>query len=174
MIKYANRLPPGKGVQLLEDGETIRKTAHCSELKTLEFMEAIANHFIAYPDPMVVPVYRFEVIHKTRHESVYSYDMMRLGILSETERDLIDRVGDLHDSYGRDACFREHEMYSGRHEYPMLFEFLKIVTQQQRYWDIHSGNILMDPEGNYRLIDLEGFLHTPLDRTGNEWISRGD
>jgi hypothetical protein len=99
---------------------------------------------------------------------------MRLGILSETERDLIDRIGDLHDSYGRDACFREHEMYSGRHEYPMLFEFLKIVTQQQRYWDIHSGNILMDPEGNYRLIDLEGFLHTPLSQSGNEWISRGD
>src|SRR5579885_1526741 len=115
-MKYANRLPPGKGVKLLDDGVTIRKTAHCSEEKTLIFMEAIANHFIAYPDPMVVPVYSFEILKKSRNESIYTYDMMRLGILSEAERDLIDRIGDLHDRFGADACFRYQEE-TGRIEY---------------------------------------------------------
>jgi hypothetical protein len=174
MIKYATRLPPGKSVQLLDDGETIRKIAQCSELKTLEFMKAVTCHFIDYPDPMVVPVYRFEILEKKRGNYVYSYDMMRLGILSEVERDLIDRIGDLHDSYGGDACYREGELYSGCYEYPELFNFLKLITRQQRYWDIHSGNILMDPDGQYRLIDLEGFLRTPLGQSCNNWISRSD
>jgi hypothetical protein len=172
MIKYANRLPPGKGVKLLDDGETIRKIAQCSEDRTLVFMENLVNHFIAFPDPMVVPVYRFEIIKRSRHESSYSYDMMRLGILSEKERELIDLVGDLHDSRGADACSLDYELYPGRLEYPELFGFLKFITQQQRYWDIHSGNILMDSDGNYRLVDLEGFLRTPLEQSCNDWISR--
>ena len=172
MIKYANRLPPGKDVILLDDGETIRKTARCNEEKTIIFMENLVKHFIDYPDPTVVPVYRFETIKRTRHEYIYSYDMMRLGILSEKERDLIDLVGDLHDSHGPDACVLDHVIYPERIEFPELFSFLKFITQQQRYWDIHSGNILMDPDGNYRLVDLEGFLRTPLELDCNNWISR--
>jgi len=174
MIKYANRLPPGKPVELLDDGLTVRKTAQCSEEKTLRFMEALANHFIRHPDPMVVPVYSFEVLKKSKYEYLYTYDMQRLGLLLPEERQLIDLIADLYDLHGKDACNLEWELYPGKHEFPKLFSFLSRVCQEDRYFDIHSGNVLGDEDGEYRLIDLEGFLRTPLELRENDWITRGE
>lgn len=171
MIEYAERLPPGKSIKLLDDN-TIRKTTQCSEKKTLVFMEAIIKHFIVNPHPMVVPLYSFQIISKSFFKNnTYSYTMMRLGILSNHEKDLIDFVGDMHDSYGAGACL-QHIIYPGAGRYPELFEFLKTIVEQQRYWDIHSGNIMMDPFGKYRIIDIEGFIKTPLVLSENDWISR--
>jgi hypothetical protein len=181
MIKYATRLPPGKSVQLLNDG-VIRKIEHCSMEKTMEFMEALIKHFIAYPDPMVVPIYDFQTLTRKRNEYSYSYDMMRLGILTSEERRFIDLVGDMTDKYGKDAFMYEasdyltsqhdYDLNRGNLEFPKLYDFLKTVVELDRYHDIHSGNILMDLEENYRLIDLEGFQVTPLSDPRNDWISR--
>ena len=173
MIKYAESLSSDKSIKLL-DKITIKKTVRYQAKKTLDFMKAIIEHFIKHPDPLVVPVYSFEVIKESElGNNTYAYTMMRLGILSETEKQLIDFVGDLHDSYGAGACLQEM-FYHGQDKQPELFSFLKAVVDQQRYWDIHSGNILMDPDGNYRLIDIEGFIKTPLILNCNDWISRGD
>lgn len=173
MIKYASRLPPGTNIKLLDDNLTICKIVNCPEKKTLHFMKAIIEHFINHPDPMVVPVFSFKVIRESKlRGNIYAYTMMRLGILSDEEKELIDFVGDLHDSYGAGACLQER-YYPGKDNCPELFNFLKTVVEQQRYWDIHSGNILMDHDGNYRLIDLEGFLRTPLELSINDWISKG-
>jgi hypothetical protein len=170
MIKYSNNL--SYNIKLLDDGQTIRKTANCSQEKSYDFIKAVVKHFIRYPSPDVVPVYDFQFISKKDGLITYSYDMMRMGILSEVERELIDRVGDLYDTYSQEACFLEHELYLGSVDYPDLFNFLKVITLEGRYYDIHSGNILMDPDGNYRLIDLEGFLRIPLELKENNWISR--
>lgn len=178
MIRYATRLPPGKPVQLISDG-IIRKIERCSMEKSMIFMEALINHFIEWPDPMVVPVYNFKVLSNKRNDYAYQYDMMRLGILTQEERNLIDHIGDLCDRRGMDA-FDEpspKEEYGttltqGEREFPQLFLFLKEVVRLNRYHDIHSGNILMDMDGDYRIIDLEGFLRTPLELPENDWISR--
>lgn len=164
MIKYDEDLL-ANNIELIND-VTIKKTVLYPSEKSLAFMKAIVEHFIKYPDPMVVPLYSFEV-----YKNTYSYTMMRLGILSEKEKELIDFVGDMQDSYGAGACL-QNKPYPYSEEYPKLFEFLKTVTLQHRYWDIQSGNILMDPIGNYRLIDIEGFLNTPLNQSSNDWISR--
>ena len=162
MIKYAKSYSLDKNINLLDDNLTVRKEVIYQPKKTLVFMKAIIEHFIKHPDPMVVPVYSFEIIKESElGNNTYAYTMMRLGILSETEKQLIDFVGDLHDSYDAAACLQEM-FYPGQDIHPKLFNFLKTVVEQRRYWDIHSGNILMDSDGNYRLIDLEGFLRTPL------------
>jgi hypothetical protein len=181
MIKYATRLPPGKPVQLMSDG-VIRKIERCSMEKTFEFMSSLIKHFIAYPDSTVVPVYAFQVVEARRDNYTYSYDMMRLGILTSEERVLIDLVGDMTDKYGSAAFDHEPNDYlqghynytleQGKKDFPKLYDFLHLVVLQSRYHDIHSGNILMDLEEDYRLIDLEGFLVTPLSRPENDWISR--
>lgn len=172
MIKYAERKPLDLGIKILDDKRTIRKTVIYQAHKTLVFMKALVEHFIKHPDPLVVPVYSFEVIKESElGNNTYAYTMMRLGILSEAEEELIDFVGDMHDSYGAAACIQEVK-YPWQDKCPELFSFLKTVVEQQRYWDIHSGNILMDPDGQYRLIDLESFIKTPLILDCNDWISR--
>jgi len=162
------------GITVLDDGVTVRKTANVSRDVTYIFIETLINHFIRNPDPLVVPVYNFEFISHKGGMYSYSYDMMRLSMLSITEKKLIDRIGDLYDSHVAKACFLKYEEYPGADEYPELFRFLTEVTTGGKYWDIHSGNIMMDPDGNYRLIDLEGFLKTPLELEVNDWISRGN
>lgn len=164
MIKYADE-PLGHNIELINN-TIVQKTVALPSEKAIVFMKAIVEHFIRNPDPMVVPLYSFNIFKKT-----YSYTMMRLGILSKKEEELIDFVGDMQDSYGAGACL-QNKPYPNSEEYPELFDFLKTVTLQQRYWDIQSGNILMDSDGHYRLIDIEGFLNTPLDQSSNDWISR--
>lgn len=173
MIRYANRLPPG--CKLLEDGKTVRKTALCSEQHTLEFMEVLVNHFIRYPDPLVVPVFHFEVLANSRNNQSYFYDMQRLGMLSLQEKDLVDRIGDLTDKHGPDAMsipWLPLELYPERHSQPELFSYLQQVVRLNRYHDLHSGNVMIDEQESYRLIDLEGFSMYSLDHSANDWITR--
>jgi hypothetical protein len=54
--------------------------------------------------------------------------------------------------------------------YPTLTAFLTKIIEQGKYWDIHAGNVLKDEDDNYRLIDLEGFIRTPLTHHKNEWF----
>lgn len=189
MIKYATRLPPGKPVKLLKN-DIVRKTVRTSLPSTLAFIEAVVKHFIAYPDPMVVPVYTFKILPSkgvSKYDHSYQYDMMRLGLLSQEERNLIDYAGDLQDSYGVDTFRslatialqgnvyqreRAMKVAGSQQDYPVLFQFLKTLIEQDRYHDTHSGNIMMDMESNYRVLDLEGYIWQPLDDSRNDWIKR--
>lgn len=173
MIHYATRLPPGKPVELLDD-YLVRKTARVLEQETYRFYRRIINHFINYPDPMVVPVYSFLEMGKDKEKHyVYSYIMERCGVLSTGERALINTVGDLWDTHQTRACQQnDPELLSRKEQFPVLFEFLKTVVEQDRYMDLHSGNVMMSPEGTYCLIDLEGFLKWPINDPSNDWISK--
>jgi hypothetical protein len=177
MIKYAHRLPPGKPVKVLSDG-VIRKTVVQAMPQIMAFMQRLCNHFISYPDPLVVPVYSFKILEdRKNYYCTYSYDMMRLGILSPDERRLIDRIGDLTDFHGKNSFLFLNQDLSvldikkELNNYPKLSLFLKTVVEDNKYFDVHSGNILMDFEGQYRLVDLEGFYRSEYYKTNYDWIT---
>lgn len=167
MIRYPTRLP--SGLEIL-DGLKVRKTARCSMEHTLRFMDALVNHFIRHPDPMVVTVYQFQNL-SMGSKIEYSYDMDLLGMLSDDEKTLVSHYGSLQDRYGRDA-YMNSRMTGKEREYPSLFSFLKELTIQGRYHDLHSGNVMIDLDGNYRVIDLEGFHYQNLSHRENSWITR--
>jgi hypothetical protein len=145
----------------------------------MKFMDALLKHVIKYPEPLVVPVYDYRILETKESEIyaldeyIYSYDMMRCGILTVQERGFINTVAAEYsfnyiDTFNKSA----DKLEAGRKEFPRLYSFLKQVVEQDRYWDIHSGNVMMDEDGEYVLIDLEGFVRTPLELSQNNWISR--
>jgi hypothetical protein len=184
MIQYATRLPPGKPVELL-DNNLIRKTYTGSE-KWFEYMDALIKHFINNPDPLVVPIYNYQVLSKRRDcfyrtEYTYCYDMMRCGILSVDERWCVDHIGNLWNKFNKKACDQKTDGIAlCKKQFPKLFEFLKTVVEQNRYFDLHSENVMMDEDRNYVLVDLESFIKTPLESfiktplelECNNWITR--
>jgi hypothetical protein len=68
--------------------------------------------------------------------------------------------------------YQKERMPRLRKEYPDLAAFMDEVLRQGRYRDVHSGNFLKDEDGSYKIIDLEGFINTPLSRGDNDWITR--
>lgn len=169
MLRYAKRMPENKPVEILDNGNVRKVLTRRSEV-WMEYMKALLNHFTKHPDPMVVPIYDYKILS----ESSYQYDMMRCGLLTEEERYLITLVSDLHDRYQIAACQVDFdpELIEYKEKCPKLFEFLKQVVEQDRYWDLHSGNILLNEDGEYCLIDLEGFMLLPLSKADNNWITR--
>jgi hypothetical protein len=172
MIRYATRTPPGKPVILLND-TTIRKTTRGVLDRTFEFMNALIKHFIHNPDPLVVPIYSYKVLLIKRDNNSYQYDMMRLGLLPKEERALVDDAGDLADKYGKGFWSKANkDFYLKFQQNSKLASFLETISSQGRYHDLHSGNIMMDMDGDYRLVDLEGFTNNPLEAFDNDWITR--
>lgn len=167
MIRYAHRLPPGAPLQLVGDS-IVRKTEHYASKHKLDYMWCLFNHFIIHPDPMVVPVVSYAILEKSSkyydYDYGYSYDMIRLGLLSEQEKDIINEVGDLVDRHGSKAFDHINDklecrtiMEQAQKDYPNLLIFLKELVKIGRYHDLHAGNIMLDLDENYRIIDLEGF-----------------
>ncbi len=171
MLRYATRLPPGKPVELLDDN-LIRKTGFWSTETAYLLQKKIIKHFIKYPDPMVVPVYQYSELGRDRFKNyTYSYIMERCGILTSDERMFVDCVGDLWEKHGPRACVQpDPALLSYQEKFPALFEFLTTVVEQERYMDLHSGNVMMSEDG-YCLVDLEGFVRLPKDGVCNNWIS---
>lgn len=171
MIKYSNYKLP-HGLEYVGDGFTIRKTAHCSGKGTLEFMRTLCQHLIAHPDPMIVPVYSFEYLgQRAEHEYAYTYDMQRLGEISQEENNLIWQVGDAwRDGISNPA--RHHSLHWAWDKYPKLMSYLEEMIKLDRYHDLHGENILLDENAEYKIIDIEGFLNAPLSLPENDWITR--
>ena len=165
MIKYATRLPPGKPVELLDNGNVLKTVTAISDIY-MGLIESLLERIINEKPSHVVPVYSYKILD-SKH---YQYEMMRCGILTPSERELINTVGNLHDRHGVLAC--EQDMYDlhfyGK-QHPKLLDFLKMIVTTDRYWDIHSGNILMNEDREYCLIDLEGFIKAPIE-LHNDWI----
>src|SRR5271170_4449525 len=92
MIIYNNyKLPPY--LKYVGDGFTVRKTSLPSDKETLDFMQALCQHLIAHPDPLVVPVVGFQNLGQgSNFKYTYSYDMVRMGDISQDERDIIWEV----------------------------------------------------------------------------------
>jgi len=155
MITYSHRLP--YGLEIVDD-KTVKKTSQYSLLESAQQSGKVINHFINHPHPMVVPVYSYEYLGPDERKLfTYSYTMKRLAVLSDEERQII------HHS----ICYR-HDANSvplalGRKHYPNLIEFMDTVLDNDMYYDLHPGNFLKDEVGDYKIIDLEGFLSFPVD-----------
>jgi hypothetical protein len=172
MIHYATRLPPGKPVQVLND-TTIRKTTNFVLDRTFQFMDAVIKHFIHNPDPLVVPIYSYRVLSNKKDNNSYQYDMMRLGLLSKEERVLVDLASVYADRYSIGYWSKAgKDFYLKFQQHSKLAAFLEVVSSQGRYHDLHCGNVMMDMDGDYRLIDIEGFCNNPLELNDNDWITR--
>jgi len=180
MIHYNNHKLP-YGLEYIGDGFTIRKTASCYGMATLEFFRGLCQHLIAHPDPMIVPIYRFEYLGAySNNDHRYSYDMMRVGDLSREEKEIVWQVGDAWRFFYNqpidptrkfkvNAVLTSEECWA---KHPQLMHFLKEVIVLNRYHDLHGENVMMDNDGQFRLIDLESFHNPPLSKPSNNWITQ--
>jgi hypothetical protein len=169
-MRYARLNYPG--LKLVND-HVVRKTVHFTTRDAFLFMQAVIKHFIKHPDPMVVPIHRYDVIQATLDNVYgtfsYSYDMQRLGMLNEDEKEIIESA-----YYIRYSPEVKHEkvIEMGKKDYPKLVKFITRVLDENRYHDTHCGNFLKDENENYRIIDLEGYIKYPLNALENQWITR--
>jgi hypothetical protein len=98
--------------------------------------------------------------------------MERLCILPPVERRLIDDCGNQLDYLGRGFWNKSSSEFKDKFkEHPKLAEFISLVSNQSRYWDLHGGNVMIDLNEDYKLIDIEGFLNTPMELPENDWIT---
>lgn len=171
MIKYPHSLP--QGLKFLGN-DRVRKTALTHGKAGFEHIEGLCNHFIRNPNPKVVPIYNFGIRKIDGQYYYYFYDMMLMGMLSDAEKraiTLFDR------RYGYDRVLPIHsgdpEVQKACRAYPKLAQFMSEVFEEGRYYDTHCGNVMIDLEEEYRLVDIEGFmLHDGLEHPKNAWITK--
>jgi hypothetical protein len=170
MLNYNNNLP--YGLKLI-GYDVVRKYAQVSSKDAYDFIKTLAARQINRPDPTIVPVYKFRNIGFNRGTYKYYYEMMRLGMISKEEKEIINCAGNECDCGRFNIANSNHAtLVNGRKSYPSLVRFLEEITFQNRYWDLHSGNILIDEDRNYRLIDLEGFIKLPFKDKKNDWLTQ--
>lgn len=185
MIIYNNYKLP-LNLEYVGDGFTIRKTGHCSNKETLDFMQALCQHLIAHPDPFIVPVVDFQYLgQKSDYYHIYSYDMIRMGDITKEEKTIIWEVVRAKGAWANsEYCsapttdplhiFRDDAVISSEQawqDYPELMNYLGEVIEQGRYHDLHDENIMVDGNRDYKIIDLEGFINPPLSDPSNDWIT---
>jgi len=158
--------------ELEDDSCKVRKTGLASMLETLVFMKTLCNFLIKNPDPTIVPVYAFQDCGwQSNGNYMYTYDMERLIPLSRYEKKIIRSSADGFFERGLFPSENHSEVIAdGKKDYPGLLEFLENVMRLGHYGDINEGNFMMDTMGQYRIIDLEGFYHVPLNHTKNLWF----
>jgi hypothetical protein len=141
MLRYSRIYP--NCIELLDDF-TVRKTAKCSTLERLNFIQALTHRLMNEPDDRIVPVLGFQYLgSEGSYCHKYSYDMLRLAELPSTARQIIIEYPTVY--------------YSMNRECAKLIELLDWVENTGIYDDLHIGNVMMDEDYNFRLIDLEGF-----------------
>lgn len=165
MFKYDENVEQRYGIKLISD-VVVRKEANFSQRSNFNWIRKLCLHLIANPDPMVVPIYSFEVLEEKPESDKspwgtyrYAYEMMRLPMLDRDEKSLITTLIGHYHPVTRDNP--KPEIQKGWRELPKLVEFMNVVLGQGNYTDLHNNNFLKDQEGNYRIIDLEGFRKYP-------------
>ena len=174
MFKYATRLPPGNGLKLISD-TVVRKNASFSRIEAIDFIERLANHLISNPNSTIVPIYRFKRLGRVGGSYQYHYDMMRMGILSVNEKQVIDDLCRNYYNYGSiTLVLKKNPSYNK--DYKELVSFMSKTFKDKRYIDLHSGNFMKDMDDNYRIIDIEGFYsytHPLLTDPVYKWFTKG-
>lgn len=172
-MRYDPNIESHYGLSLV-NYHRVRKEASFSTRECYLHTKAVINHFIRNPDPLVVEVYSFEEIRATLDcqygTYLYAYEMKRLAMLDHEEKRIVNEFHDWDSEVDRDHHNEWFRM--GWREYPNLMNYMNVVYRQKRYRDLHSGNFLKDENGDYKIIDLEGFSTYPLDQEINNWITR--
>ncbi len=157
--------------------DIVRKTAFCSTVEDLVFIQGLIFSHIEKPHNDIVPIYDFTIKHCKKYRYDYSYDMKRMYSISTIERSLIDHVGNGY-SFGIDDPLHKNKspdiqntLEMGWKEYPKLMQLLERMLYETKYFDIHGGNIMVNPDDErYQIIDIEGFIYTPIKSKTNDWI----
>jgi len=105
----------------------------------MEEMSILCEQLMKQPDPRIVKVVRF-----SKKGQVFSHTMELLHHLAERERILADIF------YGLN---KKHDFLNLDMDLRKFVKFLFSISDF--YLDIHSGNIMKDSQGNYKIIDLE-------------------
>jgi hypothetical protein len=167
MIEYDDDIDPR--ISLLS-GRVVSKRYAAYNKDYMVFMEALCKHLIKNPDPMIVPVYSFEVLMEPKNALEhweYQYAMMRLGKLNHDEKMIISHL-----SSARYYPSAEN-LNDSRGKYPKLVQFVDDVFLQDRHHDVHYGNLMKDEDENYRLVDLESFwIGNSINHPTSAWITR--
>lgn len=150
MFKYSHQYP--HGIEIISDS-CLKKNIICYDIDIFYNVYKTVKHFIEHECSDVVPVYdiSFEGDRRIIH---YSYTMKRLCVLSSEEKTLIDACFKI---YSGPIDLTDQRVIEGKENYPALFELCNRMITDNIYWDRHSGNILKDEVGDYKIIDLEGF-----------------
>ena len=160
------------------DRNTIRKTAVCSIENTVNFVEKLCQHLMVRPDPDIVPIYSFKRLGTNHKTYKYQYDMQAMLMLTTEERQAIMACVDLweenecYPSNWQSSKYKFDEMMLGWAQYPELMRFMDRLYKENRYHDIHDGNIMIDEQDNYRIIDLEGYIYHDLNDPMNDWFNK--
>jgi hypothetical protein len=170
MLRYPTTLPPT--LSYIDGSFNVRKLCTTSTHEAWTFMGRLLRYLKAHPDPMIVPILDFQEGGYANGAYRYQYDMVGMGMLSSTEKRIIETTRVEWHIYKRlpSQSYTEIAMF-GRREYPQLMQFLEQVCQQDRYGDLHEGNVMVDHDYSYRLVDVEGFLHYPLNHPRHDWIT---
>jgi hypothetical protein len=174
MLKYSENYP--HGISLVSDS-ILKKTARANSKEQFNNIKKIVKYFISNPNDLVVPLYSFKfdivrnnyynpgsvsIMDMSINHYSYSYDMKRLFILSEEERDIIDLCLRRNCSFTEKKKLKVSESIK---DYSDLMKFIDKIKKWDVYWDRHSGNFLKNEMGDYQVIDIEGF--SPL----SQWKS---
>ncbi len=164
-MKFDDNVERCFGISLVND-RVVRKEAQFSTRESFEWIRKLVLHLLANPNPMVVPIYSFEVVEETNEQEnarwgvyKYAYEMMRLPMLTKEEKNIITKMIARRGNVQRDDP--NPDFQQGWQEYPTLMVFMNRVLADGYYTDLHDNNFLKDEEGNYRIIDLEGFGSYP-------------
>jgi hypothetical protein len=177
MLKYDENVEHGRyGIKLASD-QVIRKEYGFGDKESFELIQRLCNHFINHPDPMVVPVLKFETLEEPKEGRFgtfkYAYEMKRLFMLTHEEKDIIETCIRSFFNHSHDLKANpDARMQRAWRDNSKLVEFMQVVLKQNRYNDLHSGNFLKDENEDYKIIDLEGFMRYPANGTGNDWITQ--
>ena len=120
------------------------KISSCCDKKIFNKVKRIVNKQINNKDKDIVKVYSWKPLLSYKGYYKYKYSMDRLLDIEKEDRQDICRF-----TYNRDR-----DSYNNK----KLFDFL-MRADKKGYRDIHDQNIMTDKKGNYKLIDLEGFIH---------------
>lgn len=150
-----NPLPPALGLSLVNQ-YTVRKIYKLRK-SIFNKLSLVINNIMAKKPYQVAKVYRFQAIDVcNRFNSVsYFYDMQRLYPLTPQEYAIVNSCSDNLNTKWENDC---PLIKLGKEKYPELINFFNYVEKELKYKDLHAGNVMKDKSGNFKLIDLEGFI----------------
>ena len=148
-------LPRGRGLHLVNQ-HSVQKSGYLHKIYFNLFKDFI-EPLVGFPHDDIVPIYNFsyatEEDDAERYE--YSYEMQRLYPLTLEEREIIDYSYRNLGEEWEDKCAI---VTSAKKNKPELYNFLSRVLLTLKYKDMHGGNVMKNKEGQFLMIDLEGFI----------------
>lgn len=151
--------------------EHTRKVVHVRRKHQYEYMMEFLQYIMDNPSPYVANVLHFAGVVNNPpiyagYDFYYEYTMESLLPLSQAERDAVyvyasidDMSEDATESYVRKFTKEEEDVIHDNlpKAFPALYETLRTVGPV--YHDLHEENVMKTSSGQFKVIDLETFVH---------------